>query len=98
MRIEQVAPLHYSKLVKIFEKYSNASEIIWFQEEHKNAGAWQYINPRISILLETMQKKGTIRTSYLDCVSRRAAASPAVGQKGKHDAEQAEILRKLFVK
>lgn len=40
VRIEQVAPLHYSGLIKIFEKYSNASEIIWFQEEHKNAGAW----------------------------------------------------------
>ena len=88
IRIEQIAPLHYEKLVEIFEKYSNASEIILFQEKQKNAGAWNYINPRISIILEVLKKRGAIKTGVLDCVSRRTAAVPAVGKKSMHDAEQ----------
>ena len=98
VRIEQLAPLHYSNLVKIFEKYSNASEIIWFQEEHKNAGPWQYLNPRISVILEVLKKKSKIKTGVLDCISRRTAASPAVGSKSKHDYEQVELLRRLYAK
>jgi 2-oxoglutarate dehydrogenase complex dehydrogenase (E1) component-like enzyme len=88
VRIEQLAPLHYSNLVEIFEKYSNASDIIWFQEEHKNAGAWSYIYPRISVLLEVLKKKGKIQTDELQCISRKTSASPAVGKKSKHDFEQ----------
>ena len=98
VRIEQIAPLHYSGLIKIFEKYSNASEIIWFQEEHKNAGAWQYLNPRISLVLEVLKKKNKVKTGNLDCISRRTAASPAVGSKSKHDIENVEILRRLYTK
>lgn len=89
IRIEQIAPLHYSLLTKIFEKYNNASEIIWFQEEHKNAGAWSYINPRISIILEVLKKKNKIKTGVLDCISRKTSPSPATGRKKQHDEEQA---------
>lgn len=98
MRLEQIAPLHYSKLVKIFEKYSNAGEIVWFQEEHKNAGAWEYLNPRISLVLEVLKKNGKVKSGVLECVSRKSAAAPATGKKSKHDAEQGDILRRLYAK
>jgi 2-oxoglutarate dehydrogenase complex dehydrogenase (E1) component-like enzyme len=31
VRIEQIAPLHYAELVRVLERYSNATEITWFQ-------------------------------------------------------------------
>ena len=98
IRIEQLAPLHYSFLVKIFEKYNNASEIIWFQEEHRNAGAWTYVNPRISVLLEVLKQKNKIKTGVLDCISRKTSPVPATGRKHQHEAEQADILKQLFAK
>jgi len=88
IRIEQIAPLHYSNLVNILEKYSSAKQIVWFQEEHRNSGAWTYIQPRISVLIETLKKDGKITSSVLECVSRKTSASTAVGKKKKHDDEQ----------
>jgi 2-oxoglutarate dehydrogenase complex dehydrogenase (E1) component-like enzyme len=85
VRIEQLAPLHYEKIVQALERYPNASQIVWFQEEHKNAGAWRYVQPRISVILEALKKKGKIRTDELLCVARKTSASPAVGKKSKHE-------------
>ena len=32
-------------LVQVTDTYSNA-ELFWVQEEHKNMGAWSYVQPR----------------------------------------------------
>lgn len=98
VRIEQIAPLHYSALVNVLQRYANATEFVWFQEEHRNSGAWSYVCPRISVLLEWLHRNGKVRSSLLECVSRKASASTAVGKKKKHDEEQVEILNRLFEK
>jgi 2-oxoglutarate dehydrogenase complex dehydrogenase (E1) component-like enzyme len=67
----------------------NATEFVWFQEEHRNSGAWNYLAPRIDIALGELKKDGLLKNYNLSCVSRRNAASPAVGKKKKHDEEQA---------
>ena len=82
----------------MLKQYSNASEIVWFQEEARNAGAWRYVEPRISVVLEVLKKKGQIKTNELTCISRKTSASPAVGKKSKHDEEQVEILKQLYEK
>ncbi|KAL0107583.1 hypothetical protein PUN28_014709 [Cardiocondyla obscurior] len=49
-RVEQISPFPYD-LVKIeAAKYPNA-ELIWSQEEHKNQGAWTYVQPRFHTAL-----------------------------------------------
>ena len=88
VRIEQIAPLHYESLVKILSKYSNARQVVWFQEEHRNSGAWSYVQPRISVILEWLHKNNKVQSSHLECVSRKTSASTAVGKKKKHDEEQ----------
>jgi 2-oxoglutarate dehydrogenase E1 component len=88
VRIEQIAPLHYSALVSVLERYVNATQIVWFQEEHRNSGAWNYVNPRISVVLEWLHRNGKVKSSLLECVSRKTSASTAVGKKKKHDEEQ----------
>ena len=69
---------------------------MWFQEEHRNSGAWNYLAPRFDIILEELKKEGAIKYGGIECVSRRNSASPAVGKKRKHDEEQKEILNRLF--
>ncbi|XP_069996327.1 2-oxoglutarate dehydrogenase complex component E1 isoform X3 [Penaeus vannamei] len=49
-RVEQIAPFPYDLVMKECAKYADA-ELVWSQEEHKNMGAWSYIQPRISTAL-----------------------------------------------
>ena len=37
--------------MKEIGKYPNA-EVVWVQEEHKNQGAWSYVQPRIESVMK----------------------------------------------
>lgn len=88
VRVEQIAPFHYNAFKEEVEIYKNASEFVWFQEEHRNSGAWSYLAPRLEFILEEIKKEGKTKSSQLSCVSRKNSASPAVGKKKKHDQQQ----------
>ncbi|KAK8403660.1 hypothetical protein O3P69_000035 [Scylla paramamosain] len=49
-RMEQIAPFPYDLVKQECDKYPEA-ELVWSQEEHKNMGAWSYIQPRIATAL-----------------------------------------------
>ncbi|XP_066601305.1 2-oxoglutarate dehydrogenase complex component E1 isoform X3 [Prorops nasuta] len=49
-RVEQISPFPYDLIKKEAAKYPNA-ELIWAQEEHKNQGAWTYVQPRFQTAL-----------------------------------------------
>ncbi|XP_051174483.1 2-oxoglutarate dehydrogenase complex component E1 isoform X3 [Leptopilina boulardi] len=49
-RVEQISPFPYDLVKKEAEKYPSA-ELIWCQEEHKNQGAWNYVQPRFNTAL-----------------------------------------------
>lgn len=65
-----MAPFDYLGFKKIIEKYNNAKELIWFQEEAKNSGPWGYLGPRISLVLEWLKEDGKIKESFLQVCSR----------------------------
>ncbi|XP_065163792.1 2-oxoglutarate dehydrogenase complex component E1 isoform X3 [Atheta coriaria] len=44
-RVEQISPFPYDLVKAECAKYPNA-KIFWAQEEHKNQGAWTYVQPR----------------------------------------------------
>ncbi len=44
-RVEQICPFPFDQVMEECNKYSNA-ELVWAQEEHKNQGAWSYVQPR----------------------------------------------------
>lgn len=46
----QISPFPYDLVKKEAVKYSNA-DLVWAQEEHKNQGAWTYIQPRFHTAL-----------------------------------------------
>ncbi|MFV0321579.1 MAG: 2-oxoglutarate dehydrogenase E1 component [Alphaproteobacteria bacterium] len=87
VRIEQLYPFPWSRIVEQFERYPNA-EIVFAQEEPANAGPWTYIVHRLHNLLEDIGQADR-RVWY---VGRPNMASPAVGLMKKHNQELENIL------
>jgi 2-oxoglutarate decarboxylase len=86
VRLEQYYPAPMAALNSILDTYPNA-ELVWFQEESANQGAWPYFNNELAPLLNGR----TIRN-----VSRPSSASPAVGSAKRHAVEAAAILEEAL--
>lgn len=82
-RMEQISPFPYDLVKKEAAKYPNA-ELIWSQEEHKNQGAWTYVQPRFHTALN-----GTRNVVY---AGRPTASSPATGSKMQHLKELKQLV------
>ncbi|XP_032671011.1 2-oxoglutarate dehydrogenase, mitochondrial isoform X10 [Odontomachus brunneus] len=82
-RVEQISPFPYDLVKMEAAKYPNA-ELIWSQEEHKNQGAWTYVQPRFHTALN-----GTRNVVY---AGRPTASSPATGSKMQHLKELKQLL------
>jgi 2-oxoglutarate decarboxylase len=85
VRIEQLYPLPHRRLAEILERYPNARDVRWVQEEPANQGPWPYFG------LELPEKLPE-RLSGIRRVSRRRMAAPAPGSSKVHEVEQADIL------
>ncbi|VDM38709.1 unnamed protein product [Toxocara canis] len=83
-RIEQISPFPYDIVVEECSRYKGA-DLVWAQEEHKNMGAWAFVQPRFNSLL-TKQRR-TIKYA-----GRQPSSSPATGNKYTHVAEQKDLL------
>uniref|UniRef100_T1I7U2 2-oxoglutarate dehydrogenase, mitochondrial n=1 Tax=Rhodnius prolixus TaxID=13249 RepID=T1I7U2_RHOPR len=53
-RIEQISPFPFDLVKAECAKYPNA-QLTWCQEEHKNQGAWTYVNPRFDTALNRLR-------------------------------------------
>ncbi|MEX5728235.1 2-oxoglutarate dehydrogenase E1 component [Rhodovulum iodosum] len=87
MRLEQFYPFPALSLVKELERFHDA-EMVWCQEEPKNQGAWNFIEPNLEWVLSRINAKHG-RPRY---VGRHATASPATGLASQHKAEQAALV------
>ena len=85
IRIEQLYPWPEPELVTALDRYPNATQVWWVQEEPANMGAWR------SIREELLQVLGD--RVALDHVARHAAASPASGSAKVHEREQQALLQ-----
>jgi 2-oxoglutarate dehydrogenase E1 component len=88
LRVEQLYPFDDRRLAEELDKYPNAKELVWCQEEPENQGAWYAKAHRLSALV----KKG----QTLGIVSRPACASPAVGYAAKHTQEQKDVIEQAL--
>ncbi|XP_046960325.1 2-oxoglutarate dehydrogenase, mitochondrial isoform X2 [Vanessa cardui] len=55
VRLEQISPFPYDLIKAEIAKYPNA-QLVWSQEEHKNMGAWSYVEPRFRTLLQNQKQ------------------------------------------
>ncbi|CAJ0936363.1 unnamed protein product, partial [Mesorhabditis belari] len=88
IRVEQIAPFPYDLIQAECRKYPQA-ELYWAQEEHKNMGAWAFIQPRFNSLL-AREGRG------IKYAGRHPSASPATGNKYTHLQEQKELFAQTF--
>lgn len=86
IRLEQLYPFPKDQLKKILEKYKEAKEWFWVQEETENRGAWAFIR-------EQFLKQYNQNISY---IGRPPSASPATGSHTEHVEELEQILSKAL--
>ena len=88
-RLEQFYPFPKDELQNELERYAEADETVWVQEEPQNMGAWSFVQPRLDDLLEEVHGPCEQRIQY---VGRPASASPATGSAKVHDREQEQLV------
>ncbi len=88
VRVEQLYPWPVQLLTDVFERYGQASEVVWLQEEPENMGAWSFVHARLHACLPERLR--------LRHVSRTESASPAIGSAALHQLEQADLLRRAI--
>merc|ERR1712013_347468 len=86
--IEQISPFPFDIMKKVTDEYSNA-ELFWVQEEHKNMGAWSYVQPRTQTAVGGYHR-------LLQYIGRDTAPSPATGSKASHKKELSAFLDKAM--
>ncbi|MGY1667600.1 multifunctional oxoglutarate decarboxylase/oxoglutarate dehydrogenase thiamine pyrophosphate-binding subunit/dihydrolipoyllysine-residue succinyltransferase subunit [Geodermatophilus sp. SYSU D00696] len=87
VRVEQLYPLPGEQVRQALDRYPNATDLVWVQEEPANMGAWSFM----ALNLPDHLGGRTLRR-----VSRRASASPAVGSAKVHEVEQKELVAQAF--
>ncbi|MGP1309216.1 MAG: 2-oxoglutarate dehydrogenase E1 component [Phycisphaerales bacterium] len=83
IRVEQLYPLHDGLLREILSRYPEGAEIVWSQEEPRNAGAYRFMEAMLR------ERCGVREVHY---IGRSDSATPAVGSKHKHKEQQEAIL------
>ncbi|HEX7031019.1 MAG TPA: 2-oxoglutarate dehydrogenase E1 component [Gammaproteobacteria bacterium] len=88
VRIEQLYPFPDEEYAEQLEKYANANDIVWCQEEPMNQGAWYQIRHRL---------QGGLQSRHgLRYAGREHAASTAAGYFQMHVAEQKALIEQAL--
>jgi 2-oxoglutarate dehydrogenase E1 component len=88
VRVEQLYPWPEAALGAVLQRYPAATEVIWWQEEPENMGAWSFAHGRLHRLLRDRYR--------LVHVSRAESASPASGSAIVHQLETEDLLVRVF--
>jgi 2-oxoglutarate dehydrogenase E1 component len=86
LRLEQIYPFPLKALIDELSRFTSA-DVVWCQEEPKNAGSWTFVDPYLEYVLEHTPLT-TKRAKY---AGRPAAAATATGLMSRH-LEQLRIL------
>ncbi len=84
IRIEQLYPIPHASLREKLDRYPQATEVAWCQEEPQNQGAWYQSRHNLIAAIDAEQ------TLYY--VGRPSSASPATGYHRLHVEEQKALV------
>ncbi|MEQ1762927.1 MAG: multifunctional oxoglutarate decarboxylase/oxoglutarate dehydrogenase thiamine pyrophosphate-binding subunit/dihydrolipoyllysine-residue succinyltransferase subunit [Pyrinomonadaceae bacterium] len=82
VRLEQFYPFPKTALEAIIERYPNATQLFWTQEEPQNMGGWFFVEPRLR---------------EIRFVGRASSASPATGSYAIHELEQKKLVNESLI-
>jgi 2-oxoglutarate dehydrogenase E1 component len=86
VRVELLFPLPYEQMLEVIDKYSQADDLVWAQEEPRNMGAWTHIFTHFE-----GAKKFRV-------ASRRFYASPASGSAVRSKNRHQQVIDYVFDK
>jgi len=86
VRVEQLFPLPSEQMKKVIEKYDQADDLVWAQEEPRNMGPWSHMMMHFS----DFQK--------FRVASRRFYASPAAGSAVRSKMRHQQVIDYVFDK
>ena len=89
VRVEQLYPWPDELIRDQLDRYPDAEEVTWVQDEPENMGAWTFVHGRLHRLLREPGPR-------LRHVSRFESGSPATGRKTIHEQERAQLLDEAF--
>jgi len=87
LRLEQLYPWREDAIRAAVDAYPAAKELVWVQDEPKNMGPWQFVEPRLAQLFSDHSLRAT---------TREESASPATGSHKAHAIEQEWLLEAAF--
>lgn len=94
VRVEELSPFPFHAVKQELQKYRNAQEVVWVQEEPRNQGAWGFVEGRLrSTLAEVGNDKLGGEVRY---VGRKEAAIPAPGVAKLYKSEQQAVIVGAF--
>jgi len=88
VRVEQLYPFPYKEMSAAVSRYSNATSIVWCQEEPRNQGAWRANRHRIERTLPDQLE--------VEYAGRGPSASPAVGYNNLHLQQQKQLVQEAL--
>jgi 2-oxoglutarate dehydrogenase E1 component len=88
VRIELLYPFPEDEIRALVEGYPNLREVVWVQEEPKNAGAWSFAEPRLRELLG--------EELPLRYVGKPGRPAPSQGSAGFHKREHEQLILSAF--
>ena len=88
VRVEQLYPFPRAAVKAELAKYTNATDVVWCQEEPMNQGAWYQIRHHLQAVV------GNLGLHY---AGRQGSPSPAVGHMADHIAELQQLLADALV-
>jgi len=86
VRLEQLFPLHKDQVQAVLDKYKNATEYVWAQEEPRNMGAWSHIAERFELAFNMR----------LSVCSRPFYAVPAAGSSARFKRRHQRVIDSVF--
>ncbi|HEU5034064.1 MAG TPA: multifunctional oxoglutarate decarboxylase/oxoglutarate dehydrogenase thiamine pyrophosphate-binding subunit/dihydrolipoyllysine-residue succinyltransferase subunit [Mycobacteriales bacterium] len=87
LRVEQLYPLPAEEIRQALSAYPADAELVWVQDEPANQGAWPFM---------ALNLPEHLAGRPLRAATRPASASPAAGSLNHHEAEQAQLLDRVF--
>lgn len=85
-RLEQISPFPWGDVTNEVKKFKNA-EFVWSQEEHKNMGAYQYVDRRFDVVFDKLDQDKS-----LTYAGRLYAAASSTGWQAQHKKELRDLL------
>jgi 2-oxoglutarate dehydrogenase E1 component len=90
IRVEQLYPFPHKQFEAEMKRYSNATEVVWCQEEPQNQGAWYQTAHYFRENMRDDQK--------LYYAGRPPSAAPAGGYMARHNERQRTLVEQAFGK